>query len=53
MSAVLSIDRTAASTQLRFNPRPQQKFWFDPPAPRTSVEAERRHRQERDRKSVV
>jgi len=46
MSAVFSIDRSA-STRLKLNPNPQQKFWFDPPAPRTSVEAERRHRQER------
>ena len=46
MSAVFSIDRSA-STRLKLNPNPQQKFWFDPPAPRPNVEAERRHRQER------
>ncbi|BDT67470.1 decarboxylase NovR [Comamonadaceae bacterium OS-1] len=43
MSAVLSIDRNA----LQLNPHPQQKFWFDPIPPRTSIAAERRHRQER------
>lgn len=49
MSAVLSIDRPSASPGLRarFNAQPRQHFWFDPPAARTSVEAERRHRQER------
>lgn len=48
MSAVLSIDRPAArSQQLQLNPNPQQKYWFDPPAQRPSIEAERRHRQER------
>ena len=46
MSAVLSIDRSATQ-QLKLNPNPQQKYWFDPPAPRTSIGAERRHRQER------
>ncbi|WP_218509869.1 class II aldolase/adducin family protein [Variovorax sp. dw_308] len=46
MSAVLSIGR-GASTRLQLNPNPQQKYWFDPPEERTSVEAERRHRQER------
>jgi ribulose-5-phosphate 4-epimerase/fuculose-1-phosphate aldolase len=46
MSAVLSIERSSA-TSLNLNPTPQQKFWFDPPAARPSIEAERRHRQER------
>ena len=46
MSAVLSIDRNAPQP-LKLNPNPQQKYWFDPPAPRTSISAERRHRQER------
>ena len=46
MSAVLSIDRSAAQP-LKLNPNPQQKYWFDPVPPRTSVQAERRHRQER------
>ena len=46
MSAVLSIDR-GAPARLKLNPNPQQKYWFDPPVPRTGVEAERRHRQER------
>ena len=45
MNAVLSIDRHAPRLQL--NPNPVQKFWFDPPARRPTVEAERRHRQER------
>lgn len=46
MSAVLSIDR-ADRNALHLNPQPQQKFWFDPIPPRTSIAAERRHRQER------
>jgi ribulose-5-phosphate 4-epimerase/fuculose-1-phosphate aldolase len=46
MSAVLSIDR-ADRNALQPNPHPQQKFWFDPIPPRTSIAAERRHRQER------
>ncbi|MBI0331507.1 class II aldolase/adducin family protein [Burkholderia plantarii] len=46
MSAVLSLQSLTPSG-LAINPQPQQKFWFDPPAPRTSVAAERRHRQER------
>ena len=46
MSAVLSIERAASST-LKLNSTPQQKFWFDPPAARPTLEAERRHRQER------
>jgi len=45
MSAVLSIDRHAIQP-LKLNPNPQQKYWFDPPRERTSVEAERCHRQE-------
>ena len=45
MSAVLSIDRNASA--LKLNPVPTQKYWFDPIPPRTSVQAERRHRQER------
>lgn len=49
MSAVLDIARGAERprTRLALNPNPQQKYWFDPPAPRAGVEAERRHRQER------
>jgi len=49
MSAVLDIDRSGERTRgrLALNPNPQRKYWFDPPAPRNSVEAERRHRQER------
>ena len=47
MSAVLSIDRSAASQPLKLNQNPQQKYWFDPVPPRTTVQAERRHRQER------
>ena len=46
MSAVLSIDR-ADRNALQLNPHPEQKFWFDPIPPRTSITAERRHRQER------
>ena len=48
MSAV-SLHRPRRITRrgCKLNPNPQQKYWFDPPAPRTSVEAERRHRQER------
>jgi ribulose-5-phosphate 4-epimerase/fuculose-1-phosphate aldolase len=45
MSAALSLHRSPAGLQL--NSHPKQKFWFDPPAPRTSIAAERRHRQER------
>jgi len=44
MSAVLSIDRHAS---LKLNPNPQQKYWFDPIPARPTVQAERRHRQER------
>ena len=49
MSAVLDIDRSGerARGRLALNPIPQRKHWFDPPAPRSGVEAERRHRQER------
>ena len=49
MSAVLDIDRSGerARGRLALNPNPQRKHWFDPPAPRSGVEAERRHRQER------
>jgi len=49
MSAVLDIDRSGerSRTRLALNPNPQRKYWFDPPAQRNSVEAERRHRQER------
>ncbi|MDN8613433.1 class II aldolase/adducin family protein [Variovorax ginsengisoli] len=49
MSAVLDIDRSGerSRTRLALNPNPQRKYWFDPPAPRSGVEAERRHRQER------
>ncbi|AJW94733.1 MULTISPECIES: class II aldolase/adducin family protein [Burkholderia] len=46
MSTVLPLQSRTPSG-LAINPRPQQKFWFDPPAPRTSIAAERRHRQER------
>lgn len=46
MSAVLCIDRSAPGA-LKLNAVPQQKFWFDPPATRPTLEAERRHRQER------
>lgn len=46
MSAVLSIDRNAPQP-LKLNPNPQQKYWFDPVPPRLTVQAERRHRQER------
>ena len=46
MSAVLCIDRPAPGA-LKLNAVPQQKFWFDPPATRPTLEAERRHRQER------
>ncbi|KWF98149.1 hypothetical protein WL93_02690 [Burkholderia diffusa] len=48
MSAVLSSSlpaRTASGLVLADTPR--QHFWFDPPAPRVDVAAERRHRQER------
>ena len=41
MSAVFSIERPASST-LKLNSTPQQKFWFDPPATRPTLEAERR-----------
>jgi ribulose-5-phosphate 4-epimerase/fuculose-1-phosphate aldolase len=49
MSVVFELDRSGDRTRSRLvlNPHPQQKYWFDPPAPRSSVEAERRHRQER------
>lgn len=46
MSAVFSTERPASST-LKLNSMPQQKFWFDPSATRPTLEAERRHRQER------
>ncbi|WP_186022748.1 class II aldolase/adducin family protein [Burkholderia gladioli] len=46
MSTVLPLQSRTPSG-LAINPRPQQKFWFDPPAPRASIAAERRHRQER------
>lgn len=46
MSTVLPIQHRTPSG-LVLNPHPQQKFWFDPPEPRPSIEAERRHRQER------
>ncbi|POM15382.1 hypothetical protein CSX04_03670 [Burkholderia cepacia] len=46
MSAVPStLERTASGLALAASPR--QHFWFDPPAPRIDVAAERRHRQER------
>lgn len=50
MRTVLSPDRpdaAASGLRARFNATPRRHFWFDPPAPRTSVQAERRHRQER------
>ncbi len=50
MSAILSIERPATAPRglrERFNATPRQHFWFEPPAARPSVEAERRHRQER------
>ena len=31
-----------AGQPLKLNPNPQQKYWFDPIPPRTSVQAERR-----------
>lgn len=46
MSAVLSIERHTPQP-LKLNPNPQQKHWFDPIPPRPTVQAERRHRQER------
>lgn len=46
MSTVLPLQSRTPSG-LAINPRPQQKFWFDPPAPRAGIAAERRHRQER------
>lgn len=46
MSTVLPLAPRTPSGLL-LNPEPQRKFWFDEPAPRTSVAAERRHRQER------
>ena len=36
MSAVFSIERPASST-LKLNSTPQQKFWFDPPATRPTL----------------
>ena len=46
MSAVLASPiRTTSGLELAEAPR--QHFWFDPPAPRIDVAAERRHRQER------
>jgi len=42
MSAVLE----RLPTRLKTNPAPQRRDWFDEPAPRTSVEAERLHRQQ-------
>ncbi len=47
MSSVLSLQSSRTPSGLALNPQPQQKFWFDPPEPRPSIEAERRHRQER------
>jgi len=44
MSAVLP-PRTASGLVLAGTPR--QRFWFDPPAPRADIAAERRHRQAR------
>jgi len=46
MSAVLASPVPTASG-LELAEAPRQHFWFDPPAPRTDVAAERRHRQER------
>lgn len=46
MSAVLSDSRPAARP-LVLDAKPRQRFWFDPIPPRTSLQAERRHRQER------
>ncbi|WP_295550179.1 class II aldolase/adducin family protein [uncultured Pseudacidovorax sp.] len=37
----------AGALRARFHAQPQARYWFDPPPARTSVEAERRHRQER------
>lgn len=47
MSAVLPLQRGAEPLSARFNAEPKQKFFFDPVPPRPTVEAERRHRQER------
>ncbi len=49
MSAVLPLARAAGASDIRqrFHARPRQHFWFDPPPARESVQAERRHRQER------
>ena len=49
MNAVVSINTSPkpATTRLAFNAVPQRKDWFDEPADERSVEAERRHRQER------
>ncbi|AIO69063.1 class II aldolase/adducin family protein [Burkholderia oklahomensis] len=46
MSAV-PLAETRPASGLALNPQPQRKFWFEPPAPRIGVEAERRHRRER------
>jgi hypothetical protein len=48
MSAVLSsTSRTRTASGLGLAEAPRQHFWFDPPASRIDVAAERRHRQER------
>lgn len=44
MSTVLPLERRGAFIP---NTVPQQKFWFDPLPARPTIEAERRHRQER------
>jgi len=44
MSSVFPFERRGTFTP---NNEPQQKFWFDPVPARSSIEAERRHRQER------
>lgn len=46
MSTVLPLQSRTPSG-LALKSQPQQKFWFDPPAQRVGVAAERRHRQER------
>lgn len=47
MSAVVDIEAARPANGLALHAQPRQKYWFDPPARRASVEAERRHRQER------
>jgi hypothetical protein len=48
MSAVpSSTSRTRTASGLGLAEAPRQHFWFDPPASRIDVAAERRHRQER------